>query len=135
MEYESGFLRCDKDGNPVSALSGSMLWINPATITLPQWQENYVDCVEYRNRFGVAISLPFWFANSMSHARQLLEEALARNRRRWALECGPWGCNPPIAAFAEVIAAAGRPFESLSLADTTSLWLDPVEWRDPKHID
>jgi hypothetical protein len=133
MNYESGLMRFDQEGNPVSSLSGSMLWLRPATVAVPQWQENYEACVEYRERFGVAISLPFWFANSMTRAREFVEEALEKNKRRWILECGPWGCNPPISEFADVIITSGRAFNSLSLEDTACLWLDPVEWREIKN--
>ena len=132
MNYVAGMMRFDNEGKAVSSLSGSMLWLRPAIVTTPQWQENFEACVEYRNRFGTPISLPFWFANSMTRARELVEEALEKNRRRWILECGPWGCNPPISEFIEVVAASGRNFESLSLGDTACLWLDPVEWLEVK---
>lgn len=78
--------------------------------------------------FGMSIWLPFWFLNGISHVPPLIKEALAKNRRRWILKCGPWAASPPIGQFEAVIQQAGRKPESLRLIDTAKVWLDPIEW-------
>lgn len=114
--------------NLKNCLTGSLLKLRPGSVVPPAWLENYELCIEYRNRFGVPASLPFWFANSMGRAIEMLQEALDKGRRRWVLECGPWAGNPPIAEFKDLIANAGHSMYDISLADTASIWLDPVEW-------
>lgn len=55
---------------------------------------------------------------------------VTRNRsRRWILECGPWASNPPLSEFKDLItgAGAGHSLDDISLADTTNIWMDPVE--------
>lgn len=111
-----------------NCLTGSMLKLRPGYVVPPAWLENFELCVEYRNRFGVPVSLPFWFVNSMDQAVTMLQESLHKGRRRWILECGPWAGNPHIVEFEDLIARAGRSLGDISLADTANIWLDPVEW-------
>ena len=119
---------CAYDEDNIRYLSGSMLYLHPASVVPQQWLENYELCVEYRRRFGMPVSLPFWFVNGMDRAKQLLRESLDLGRRRWILECGPWASNPPIECFSDIISASGRSLNSLSLEDTANLWLEPFEW-------
>ena len=125
---ESGMMAFDKEGNPIHHLSGSMLWLNPSRVIPSDWMLYFDDCVQYRERFGITISLPFWFLNGMSEVPPLIQEALARNRRRWVLECGPWASNPPITQFSDVLQRGGMSMDSLKLKDTFKLWLGPDEW-------
>lgn len=112
----------------VNRFSGSLLTVRPGLVVPADWLRNDELCIEYRNRFGVPVSLPFWFANSMGKAVTMLHEALDKGRRRWILECGPWAGNPPIEEFKDLIADAGHSLEGISLANTANSWLDPVEW-------
>jgi hypothetical protein len=111
-----------------TALMGSMLLLRPGRVVPPEWLKNFELCIEYQQRFGVSISLPFWFMNSMHVATALIQDSLVKDRRRWILECGPWGDHPTITSFRSVIESAGRTLETISLEDTQNLWLDPVEW-------
>ncbi len=111
-------------------LEGSILPFRPGTLIPAKWQRDHPLCAEYRHRFGAPVSLPFWFVNGMDIAAALIQESLVRGRRRWILECGPWGGNPPIETFAPRLIQAGRSLDSLALIETRHLWLDPVEWLE-----
>jgi hypothetical protein len=120
--YQPGFMTKD------DSLFGSMLIIKPGAFVPDGWLENYELCRKYRERFGVSVSLPFWFLNSMSVAIELLDEALKRGRRRWVLECGPWATNPPISDFEKIIIEAGHSLQTISLRQASCIWLEPQEW-------
>ena len=120
--YQPGFMT--KGGY----LSGSMLIIKPGKFVPDGWQEYYELCKEYRERFGVSVSLPFWFLNSMSVAIELLDEALKKDRRRWVLECGPWATNPPISEFEEMIIESSLSLHTIFLKQASCIWLEPNEW-------
>jgi hypothetical protein len=88
-------------------------------------------CADYAARFSAVVSLPFWLLNDRARVHALIAEAIARGRRRWALECGNLFENLPLEIFTSVLEQVGRSVDNVSPRDAENLWLDPPEWLEP----